>query len=370
MKILLTGGGTAGHIFPLIALVREIKRLDIGKDIQFVYLGPKDDFAKSFFSQEGIAVKTILAGKIRRYFSFRNVLDMLKVPVGMMQAFFTIFIFSPDIIFSKGGYGSLPVVISGWLLLTPIFLHESDAAPGLANKIAGKLALEIFTAFPVEKTEYFPAKKMISVGNPIRAGILKGSTAVAKKHFSLTGKKPVVLILGGSQGAQRINNVVLIILSDFLKQFEVIHQTGKRNFEAIKNEASTVIKKEQQKEYHPVPFLDETALSHAYKVADLIVSRAGAGTIFEIAAAKKPSIIVPLRGSAQNHQVKNAYAYAENGAAEVLEDANFTPHFFLERVKYLFSQKGRLPLMARKAGEFAKPDAARIIAKYLLAYLE
>jgi len=370
MKILLTGGGTAGHIFPLVALVKEMRKLHPDKDLQFVYLGPSDSFAKPLFAKEGVAVKTILAGKIRRYFSWRNILDIFKVPIGMLQAFFIIFILSPDVIFSKGGYGSLPVVIPGWLLLTPIFLHESDVAPGLANKIAGKLAVEIFTAFPVEKTEYFPVKKMLSVGNPIRAGILKGSAAAAKKHFSLTGEKPVILILGGSQGAQRINNVILIILPKLLGEFEVIHQTGKRNFASVKEEAPIVIKKNQQKYYHPVGFLDETTLADAYKAADFIVSRAGAGTIFEIAAVKKPSILVPLIGAAQNHQVKNAYAYADGGAAEVLEDANFSPHFLFERIKYFFSRKKKLSLMAKKAEEFARPKAARIIAEYLVAYLE
>ena len=204
MKILFTGGGTAGHIFPIIAIVREIKRLHPQSGFKFFYVGPKDRFAFALLSQEGIQIKTISAGKIRRYFSFLNIIDLLfKVPIGVIQAFFHIFTISPDLIFSKGGYGSLPAVIAGWTLLTPIFLHESDVSPGLANKIASKFALEIFTAFPIEKTQYFPAKKMISVGSPIRKEILAGSLKEAKKLFNLTDKKPLILILGGSQGAQR-----------------------------------------------------------------------------------------------------------------------------------------------------------------------
>lgn len=370
MKILFTGGGTAGHVFPIIAIVREIKRLHLKEDFQFFYLGPKDKFAHSLLSQEGITIKTIFAGKLRRYFSFKNIPDILfKLPLGILQAFFHIFVISPDVIFSKGGYGSLPVVISGKLLLASIFLHESDVAPGLVNKIAGKLALEIFTAFPMEKTEYFPSKKMLSVGNPLRKGLVSGSETKAKKLFKLVGKKPLILVLGGSQGAQRINNRILVVLDNLLEDFEVIHQTGRDNFEQVQKEAEVVIPKNLKKYYHPFSFLNERELACAYQVADLIISRAGAGTIFEIAAVGKPSILVPLAGAAQNHQLKNAYVYGESGAAVVMEETNFTPHFLLERLKYLFSKPKKLKEMADKAKEFSKPEAARIIAEYIVSYL-
>lgn len=370
MKILFTGGGTAGHIFPIIAITREIKRNYPQGEFRFFYIGPKDKFFKNLLSKEGVEVKTILAGKIRRYFSLRNIVDILfKFPIGILQAFFHIFIISPDLIFSKGGYGSVPIVIAGWLLLTPIFLHESDTTPGLANKVAGKLTLEIFTSFSIESTEYFPAKKMISVGNPVRKKVLQGSDKEAKKTFKLTGEKPVILILGGSQGAQRINDIILVILSELLKNFEIIHQTGKKNFEQVKSEAEVVMKKNLKKYYHPLAFLNEEELSHAYQAADLIISRAGAGSIFEIAAKGKPSILVPLPEAAQNHQVRNAYAFAKNGGAIVMEERNFTPHFVLEKLKSLISQPKKLKEMAEKAKGFSKPDAARIIGEYITSYL-
>ncbi len=372
MKILFTGGGTAGHIFPIIAIIREIRRNHPQGEFRFFYIGPKDKFFGDLLSKEGIEVKTILAGKIRRYFSLLNIVDILfKLPIGILQAFFHIFVISPDLIFSKGGYGSIPTIIAGWILLTPIFLflHESDTAPGLANKIAGKLVLEIFTSFPIEETEYFPAKKVISIGNPIRKELLKGSSKEAKKIFKLTGEKPLILILGGSQGAQKINDQVLTVLSKLLENFEIIHQTGRKNFEEVKAGANVVIKENLKKYYHPLPFLDEKELSHAYQAADLIISRAGAGSIFEIAALGKPSILVPLPGAAQNHQVKNAYAFAKNGSTIVIEEKNFLPHFFLEKLKYLFSQSKKLEEMAEKAKEFSKPDAARIIGEYITSYL-
>ena len=160
-----------------------------------------------------------------------------------------------------------------------------------------------------------------------------------------------------------------MILPEFLNEFELIHQTGKDNFEEVKAESEVVIDKELSKYYHPYPFLNEDELANAYFSADLIISRAGAGSIFEIAAMGKPSILIPLANSAQNHQVKNAYVYAEHGSAMIIEEANFTPHFFLERVKYLFDNPDKMDNMALKAKEFSTPESAKIIAEYLVSYL-
>ncbi len=369
MRILFSGGGTAGHIFPLVSIVREIKNKYPDSGFEFFYLGPKDKFSKEILSREGITVKTVLAGKLRRYFSLFNLIDFLKFPIGLFQAFYQLFVISPDLIFSKGGYGSLPVVLCGRIFGTPIFLQESDVTPGLVNRIASRFALEIFVAFSVRETEYFPAEKMISVGNPVRKEILSGRAEEAKKTFKLTGEKPLIFILGGSQGAQRINDAVLSILAEILRDFEIIHQTGRKNFEEVKKEADFVIAEDLKKYYHPRPFLDEQEMANAFAAADLILSRAGAGAIFEIAAAGKPSILAPLPESAQNHQIKNAYAYAKYGTALVVEEPNFRAHFILERIKFLFSQPEKLKEMSRRAKEFSCPDAARITAEYLVAYL-
>jgi UDP-N-acetylglucosamine--N-acetylmuramyl-(pentapeptide) pyrophosphoryl-undecaprenol N-acetylglucosamine transferase len=210
---------------------------------------------------------------------------------------------------------------------------------------------------------------MICVGNPIRKEILNGSLREAQTLFKLTGEKPVVLVLGGSQGSQRINDKILTVLRDFLENFELIHQTGSNNFNQVKAEADTVIGSYSKPYYHPVAFLNDEELAHAYKAADFIISRAGAGSIFEIAAIGKPSILIPLPESAQNHQLQNAYAFSENGASIVLEEENFLPHFLLETLKNLFSQPKRIKQMGERALEFSKPESARIIGEYLISYL-
>lgn len=369
MKILFTGGGTAGHIYPIIAVAREIRRM--GYEADFSYIGPKDEFGSILLSQEGIKVKTILAGKIRRYWNFKsaleNLLDVLiKIPLGFWQAFFLVFFQSPDLIFSKGGYGSFSAVLAGWLLRLPVILHESDASPGLANRFLAKLASRILVSFPVAQTEYFNPAQIVSVGNPIRRELLKGNKALGKKLFNLTLEKPVILILGGSQGAQKINNFVLETLIDALPDFEIIHQTGEKNYQSVQSEAKVVVSREMEKYYHPLPFLKEIELREAYHIADLIVSRAGSGGIFEITACGKPLILVPLPTAAQDHQVKNAYALADAGGALVMEEANLTPRFFLEKVKYLFSHPAELQRMSENALAFSKPESARTVAEYII----
>jgi UDP-N-acetylglucosamine--N-acetylmuramyl-(pentapeptide) pyrophosphoryl-undecaprenol N-acetylglucosamine transferase len=294
---------------------------------------------------------------------------LFRIPVGIFQAFWHIFSLNPDLILSKGGFGSVPAVIAGWILRVPIFLQESDVSAGAANRFLSKLSVEIFTAFPVGKTTGIPAKKMISTGNPIRTKLLEANKEEAKKALKLVGEKPVILILGGSQGAQRINDKILEILPKFLKDFEIIHQCGSKNFNEIKNEVKVILPEELQKYYHLYPFLDSKTLANAYAAADAVVSRAGAGAIFEIAALGLPSILIPLPESARKHQLKNAYCYAETGSSIIIEETNFMPHFFLGKLKNLFSNPEKVKEMSYQAKAFSRPKAAQIIAEYIIEYL-
>lgn len=380
MKIVFTGGGSGGHLIPIIAIARQIKKIypeyrkkkTNSPELQFYFVGPEDKLGQAFLNSEKIKINNIFTGKFRRYFNpisiLQNIFDIfVKVPIGIGQAFFYLFIISPDLVFSKGGYGAVPTVIAAKILLIPIFMHESDSAPGFTNKFLRKFALEIFTSFP--KTENFSVKKLIAVGNPIREEVLSGNREKAKEIFNLSGQKPIILILGGSQGARRVNDKILEILPLLLDDFEIIHQCGQNNYQAIKKELPVIIKKDLEPYYHLYAFLKEEEMAQAYAAADLIISRAGSGSIFEIAAVGKPAILVPLPESAQDHQLKNSYAYQNIGAGLVMEENNFTPHFLLEKLKVLFKSPKKLKEMSDRAKRFSRPQAARIIAHYILEYI-
>ncbi len=372
MKIVFTGGGTGGHVYPLVAIAREIRRIYSKKNLDFYYLGPKDDFSLILLSQEDFIIRKIVSGKIRRYLAWQNFTDILfKIPFGVIQSLFLMLTIRPDLVFSKGGSGSIAVTFSARLLRIPVFIHESDVVPGLSNRQTAKWAKKIFVSFP--KTEYFDPKRTTLIGNPIRKEILGGDKEKAEKIFGLTFSKPIFLIIGGSQGAGAINDFILRILNDILKKYEIIHMTGTENLKEITVEAQVVEGSDGFPDldayYHPIGFLDEEKLKHAFAAADLIISRSGSGLIFEIAAAGKPSILIPLPSAAGDHQSKNAYAYAETGAAMVIEQENLTPNFFMENVELLFLHQEKLEKMKQAALTFAKPLAARAIAREILEYL-
>jgi len=374
IKILFTGGGTAGHIFPIIAVARELKKIKFEKELEFFYIGCNDEF-QELLQKEGFKVKKIFAGKIRRYWGIypllQNLFDIFfKIPLSFLLSFFYIFFISPDLIFSKGGYGAFFPSLAGWMLNVPLFLHESDAVPGLSNKILNKFATEVFLSFPLNEKELKKIKG-VCVGNPIRQELLEGlSFQKAEEMFKLQGGRKIILIIGGSQGAQKINELILNILPKMIEMFEVIHVCGKKNFKHLSSEVDVILKEDQKKYYHLYPFLNEKELKHAYFVSDLIVSRAGAGSIFEIAAFGKPSILIPLPSSAQDHQIKNAYIFSSFGCCIVLEQENLTPNFFLERLKFLFERPNELKKMGERAKEFSRPYAAKIIANYIAEYLQ
>ncbi len=372
MKILFAGGGTGGHIFPIIAIAREIKNSSPDADLYFI--GPRDEESKHLLEKEGIKVKNIFTGKMRRYSGgivfIQNLVDLaFKIPLGIIQSFFYIFFLSPDLIFSKGGHGALPAIISAKILQTPLFIHESDINPGLVNKRFSSYALEIFTSFP--ETKDLPIEKMILVGNPIRKSIIeKVEEEEIKKELGINKTKPTILFLGGSQGSERINDLALSIMPQILPEFQVIHQCGIKNSKEIIIQTEFLISKELKKNYHLIPFLTENQLRSAYQAADLIVSRAGSGSIFEIAAAGKPSILIPLSESAQNHQLENAYFYSETGAAIVIEEENVTNHLFTKEISNLLKSNKRLNEMAQSAKNFSRPRSAEIIAEYIIEFLD
>jgi UDP-N-acetylglucosamine--N-acetylmuramyl-(pentapeptide) pyrophosphoryl-undecaprenol N-acetylglucosamine transferase len=334
------------------------------------YIGPKDQYSGILLQQENIKVHNIASGKLRRYFSFRNFVDILfTIPFGFLQSFFLLISIRPKLVLSKGGSGSLVAASAARTLGIPVFLHESDSVPGLSNQKISAYAKKIFISFP--KTEYFDLEKTLLTGHPILKELTEGSKESAKDIFHLNDNLPVVLFWGGSQGAEPINDFVINVLPELLGQYQIIHVCGKKNFRTVQEESKVMLHNatELEKNYHVLPFLEESQLKHAFAIADLVVSRAGAGSIFELAGAGKPAIIIPLPSSAGNHQSKNAYQYAASGGAIVIEQDNLIPNFFMEKIRYLLSDPKELEHMKQAALQFAKPLAAKAIAREILEYL-
>lgn len=379
MKILFTGGGSGGHLFPVLAIIRELKRQtkknqenELIKPLQFYFVGPKSEYGIKLLENEGVIVKIIEAGKIRKYLNiksiFQNIIDILyKIPISFVQAFLYLKKIEPDFVFGKGGYGAVPINLAATKLKIPIFLHESDIVAGKTTKMFASSAVKIFTSFKETKIDNIHTEKIVYTGNPIRKEILNGDREEGKRIFKLTDEKPIIFVWGGSQGAERINNIILIILPELLKSFEIIHQCGEKNINEIWSTAQILVKKEGLiKNYHPRSFLTAKELKHAFTVSHLIISRAGSGAIFEIAAVGKPSILLPLPEATQAHQAKNAHAYAADGSALIIEQKNPTPAWLYENIMSIFSNSEKLKTMGNAALAFAKPNAAKVIAKSLM----
>ena len=364
MRIILTGGGTGGHLTPLVAVANNLKA-KLGSEADILYVGSGAEMEKKIMSEEGIPVKFVITGKIRRYFSPQNFIDFFKVPIGFVQSLWLLLRFMPDVIFSKGGYVAVPIVLAGWVYRIPIIIHESDSAPGLANQFLAKFANRIAVAYPSAE-DYFPREKTALVGNPIRTEILDGDKIMIRRELGFTEDRKTLLILGGSQGSQIINEAIIRILPQLLQRFQIIHQTGQENFEKVVHEAAVMGVKSGHGGYCALPFMNANKLRDAFALSDLVISRAGATFITEIAANGKPAILIPIDKSANNHQQMNAYALAKIGAALVVEEGNLGEHILLQRIEQILDNDQLQKSMAEKIKTFYHPTAAEVIAKSII----
>lgn len=368
MRILFTGGGTGGHVTPIVAVIRELKNIAEKEqilDLQLFYAGPDDGFGRELLKDEDVVFVAIVSGKLRNYLSLQNILDVFKIAVGIIQALWNIFLIMPDIIFSKGGYGALPAVVAAAIFRVPLIIHDSDAVPGRVNIFSSRFAKRIGIAFR-EAADVFPKEKTALVGVPIRKHILGGQKENAREKLEVDSKAPVVAIMGSSQGSQKINEALLSVLKELTDEFEILHQTGTKNFDEVREEAGVILEGGHRERYHPFGFLDEDKLRNFYAAADLVVSRASATSIFEIAAWGKPSILIPLHNAAQDHQRKNAYEYASEGAAIVIEEENLSPHILLAEIKKIMANQNQMKKMSEVAQRFARIDSAEVVAKEIL----
>ena len=384
IKILFTGGGTGGHIYPILAVAEELQTLAVKKNIfiDLRYLGVPGKFKKLLVSN-GIGVSKILSAKLRRYFDIRNFIDFILFPFSVIQAFWKVFWIMPDVLFSKGGPGSLPAVIACWFYRVPIIIHDSDSEIGLANKLALNFANRIAVSFLSAAEEIVASQKSAKkanllrgkiafVGNPIRPSLLVGEKIdkqTAKKILGFNSGKPLILVLGGSQGSATINDFMLNIAEELAKDWQVLHQTGPDNFNDVKNELGVVLRgfgEEEKSRYKIVPYFEEN-MKDAYTAADLVVSRASSGSIFEIAAFGLPSILIPLRQEVVGgHQIKNAYEYVKTKPAIVIEEENLKPHIFMAQFNKIIGNTDLLNQMSEAAAACSKPDAAEKIEEEIM----
>ena len=368
MLIILTGGGSGGHIFPLISVAKKITTLAKERgieDIRFLYVGPRfDDISEEVFNREGIERAYILSSKWRRYMSSLNILDLIKLPFAMLQAIWILFLHMPDAVFSKGGYGSFPVMVASWIFL---FLRGSFMNPTACRawRIAWRRLCKAYrTAFESAALK-FPVKKTAVVGLPIRDDLCGQDPKKARIFFDIVSTRKVVLVMGGSQGAKKINDAITQILLKLISKYEVIHISGPHQYEDVKNEVAVIAGADLGGYYHLYPFLTEE-IKLALTLADIVISRAGASSIFEFAACGKPSILIPLPTAAQDHQRKNAYEYAKSGGTIVIEEDNLTPNLLYSTITSIVDDQAAIAKMSSGAAAFAMKDASETIAKEIL----
>lgn len=324
-RIILTGGGTAGHVTPNIALIPGLKEL--GYDIH--YIGSYNGIEKNLIQQFDIPYHGISSGKLRRYFSVQNFTDPFRVLKGFGEAKKLMKSLKPDIIFSKGGFVSVPVVIAGKQCHVPTIIHESDMTPGLANKISIPSATKVCCNFP-ETLEHLPKEKAVLTGCPIRKELLTGDRNAALEFCKLKGDKPVILIIGGSLGSVIVNNAVRSVLPQLLKDFHVVHLCGRGKID----EALTTSEGYVQFEYI------QNELKDLFALADVVISRAGANAICELLALHKPTLLIPLSAKAsRGDQILNARSFERQGYSIVLEEEELTASSLLNAIQKLYKEK-------------------------------
>ncbi len=324
-RILLTGGGTAGHVTPNIALLPRLR--DLGYEI--FYMGSYDGIEKKLMEGLQIPYYGISSGKLRRYFDPKNFSDPFKVLKGYSEAHKIIKKLKPDVLFSKGGFVSVPVVLAAKHCRVPAIIHESDMTPGLANKLCIPSAAKVCCNFP-ETLPYLPAEKAVLTGSPIRQELLKGNSLSALRFTGLSANKPVILVMGGSLGAAAVNDAVRKILPQLLPDFQVIHLCGKGKLDASLNHLTGYI----QYEYI------QSELKDLFALADIVISRAGANAICELLALRKPSLLIPLSAAAsRGDQILNARSFEKQGFSMVLEEESVTEEALLQAVHKLYDNR-------------------------------
>lgn len=368
MKIVFTGGGSGGHFYPIIAIAESIQKIAKEKKLltpEMFFFSPTP-YNQGLLYDHNIQYKKTAAGKMRRYFSLLNIIDFFKTAWGIFSTLMDLFDVYPDVVFSKGGFGSFPTLVAARILRIPVLIHESDSAPGRTNKWAGKFAYRVAVSYK-EAAEYFPEKKVAYTGQPILADRLEPITNGAHEFFEFDQSVPTIFIIGGSQGAEIINNAILDILPELVKSFQIIHQVGLANIEMIRETAAAVLlESPNRNRYKPFGYLNSLEMRMATGASDLVISRGGS-TIFEIASWQRPSIIVPISDSNMDHQAKNAFIYAKAGACSVIKEENLKSNILMAEIRRILEDPKLKESMKEGAKNFFKPNGADTIARELFS---
>lgn len=348
-RIILTGGGSAGHVNANIALIPEL--IEQGWEIH--YIGTKNGMEAGIVPADKVQYHAIRAGKLRRYFDIKNFIDPFNVLIGAIQSFAIIRRLKPSVIFSKGGFVSLPVVLAGWLNRVPVIIHEGDTSIGLANKLSFPFAKKVCVAFP-ETMEKLPKDKACFTGMPVRRELFDGNREQGLKICCFSNQLPVVMVVGGSQGSANINRNIRAILPKLLGTFQVVHICGNGNLDT---------KLGDMKGYKQFEYIKDD-LPNIFAMADVVISRAGTNSVFELLALKKPALLIPLSTNAsRGEQITNAKSFENQGFSKVLLESDLTGERLYSDIFEVYRQKEG---MTNKMSNALYLDSIKEIMKIIL----
>lgn len=375
MRIVLTGGGSGGHLIPFEPIVDALRHvyleqkdalprwIDKGK-LQIYFLGVSDQATRDFFQHFDVRVIDIPAAKLRRYPSPRTLSDVLfRLPIGLIKALWQLWWLMPDAVISKGGYGSMPVALAATFYRIPFLLHESDAVSGLANRLMASLAAVVTVGFAATRHEMLNYKsKTIVTGTPVRKQLLRDTPVEAKRYFGFDEEEPVLLVTGGSQGAEQLNELVLEVLPSLIEDMGIIHLTGLLHFEKVHAAAKELLMSSSRSfAYRPFGYLTDD-IGWALTASDMVVSRAGATALAELAFLRKPAVVIPLATAAQDHQRENAAVYDAAGAVRLISPENLGRALFEQNVRAVMFDKTLRDTLSTNITRLSHPRAAHDIA--------
>lgn len=368
MRVLVSGGGTGGHIYPALAIATEL-RAQAQADILF--LGSDDGLETEIVPAAGFRLATVKAGRLRRYISLQTVTGVLRVPVGMVEAIQIVRKFRPHVAFTSGGFVAVPAALAARVNGVPLMMHQQDVPPNLSNRLAAPFATRISVSF-ADSLPYFPAKKTLLLGNPVRQVMLDVQAiaqATAKAQLGFAAGEPLLLVTGGSQGARHLNQTVGRALPALLAQCQVLQISGKDLYNETRSRVENVLEQYDEavpRRYRLEPYLnDEMPL--ALRAADLVLCRSGASTLTELAVMGKPSILVPLPPNiGSSPQEANAAMFERKQAAIVIKNDELNAEILVERVQSLLTSQAQLTAMSQAVSAFARPQATQDITKLIM----